>query len=221
MEIKTIALKNHLRSEGCKVFMADAKAFDRDQKFRHYRQIETLKKYVLIEADRMNIEYYRINEKGKWELTAYSLEATTAKDTELEVNFPSVDFRCPISLMFFPKSRTMPNILADLNPKIQQRLGFSLIEISAFCQQWQIVEMALFGSVLREDFEVDSDIDILVKFSPKARQGLLTIAQIKHELEMRLKRPVDIAIKQSIETSENWIRRHEILETAQVIYEQG
>jgi Uma2 family endonuclease len=138
------ALKNHLRSKGCKVFMADAKvgvslqgpfhypdvmvtcdsrdrtarkviyhpclivevlspgteAFDRGQKFRNYRQIETLKEYVLIEADRMNVEYYRINEKGKWELTAYSLEATTANDTELEVNFPSVDFRCPISLLY-------------------------------------------------------------------------------------------------------------------------
>jgi uncharacterized protein len=115
----------------------------------------------------------------------------------------------------------MPNILAALNPQIQQRLGLSLIEIATFCQQWQIVEMALFGSVLREDFQGDSDIDILVKFAPNARQGLLTLAKIKHELEARFKRPVDIAIKQSIETSENWIRRQEILETAQVIYEQG
>lgn len=115
----------------------------------------------------------------------------------------------------------MPKILADRNPKIQQRLGLSLIEVSTFCQQWQIVEMALFGSVLREDFQVDSDIDILVKFAPNARQGLLTLAKIKHELEIDCGRPVDIALKQSIETSENWIRRHEILETAQVIYEQG
>lgn len=115
----------------------------------------------------------------------------------------------------------MPNILADRNPKIQQRLGLSLIEISTFCQQWQIVEMALFGSVLREDFQVDSDIDILVKFAPNARQGLLTLAKIQYELETRFGRPVDIALKPSIETSENWIRRHEILDTAQVIYEQG
>jgi uncharacterized protein len=125
-----------------------------------------------------------------------------------------------VTKIFFPKSRTMQNLLTELNPKLQQRLGLSLIEISTFCQQWQIVEMALFGSVLREDFQADSDIDILVKFAPNARQGLLTLAQIKHELETRLRRPVDIALKQSIETSENWIRRHEILETAQVIYEQ-
>jgi uncharacterized protein len=126
-----------------------------------------------------------------------------------------------VTKKIFPKPKKMPNILADRNPQIQQRLGLSLIEIATFCQQWQIVEMALFGSVLREDFQVDSDIDILVKFAPNARQGLLTLAKIKHELEARFKRPVDIAIKQSIKTSENWIRRQEILETAQVIYEQG
>jgi Uma2 family endonuclease len=82
------------------VLSPGTEAFDRGKKFRNYRQIETLKEYVLIEADRMNVECYRINEKGKWELTAYSLEATTANDTELEVSFPSVDFRCPISLLY-------------------------------------------------------------------------------------------------------------------------
>jgi len=114
----------------------------------------------------------------------------------------------------------MQKILAELNPKIQERLGLSLIEISTFCQRWEIVEMALFGSVLREDFQADSDIDILIKFAPTARQGLLTLAKIQHELETRFGRSVDIVIKQSIETSENWIRRPEILQTAQVIYEQ-
>lgn len=74
--------------------------FDRGKKFRHYRQIETLKEYVIIDADKMNVECYRLNEKGKWELTAYSLEETTANATELEVYFTSVDFCCPISLLY-------------------------------------------------------------------------------------------------------------------------
>jgi Uma2 family endonuclease len=82
------------------VLSPGTEAFDRGQKFKNYRQIETLKEYVLIDADRMNVECFRINEKGKWELTAYSLETTTANDTELEVDFPSVDFRCPISLLY-------------------------------------------------------------------------------------------------------------------------
>ncbi|HBB33325.1 MAG TPA: hypothetical protein DDZ80_12845 [Cyanobacteria bacterium UBA8803] len=74
--------------------------FDRGKKFRHYRQIKTLKEYVLIEAERMNVECYRINEKGKWELTAYSLDTITAGGTEVEVDFSSVDFRCSISMLY-------------------------------------------------------------------------------------------------------------------------
>jgi predicted nucleotidyltransferase len=111
-------------------------------------------------------------------------------------------------------------MLTNLESRIQQRLGLSMSEIAKFCQQWQIVEMALFGSILGDQFREDSDIDILIKFAPNARQGLLTLAKIKHELETRLRRTVDIALRESIENSENWIRRQEILGTAQVIYEQ-
>jgi Uma2 family endonuclease len=82
------------------VLSPGTEAFDRGQKFRNYRQIESLKEYVLIEADRLNVECYRINEKGKWELTAYCLDATTIDGTEVEVDFTSVDFRCPISLLY-------------------------------------------------------------------------------------------------------------------------
>jgi hypothetical protein len=94
-------------------------------------------------------------------------------------------------------------------------------EISAFCQRWQITELALFGSILREDFRDDSDIDLLLHFSPQAKQGLLTLAKIKHELEAQSGRKIDIALKESIENSENWIRRNEILKAARIIYEQG
>jgi Uma2 family endonuclease len=80
------------------VLSPGTEGFDRGKKFRHYRQIESLKEYVLIEADRMNVECYRINEKGKWELTAYSLEETHTD--EIEVELTSVDFRCPISLLY-------------------------------------------------------------------------------------------------------------------------
>ena len=111
-------------------------------------------------------------------------------------------------------------IVQNLNPRTQNRLGVSSDDISTFCQHWNISTMALFGSILRDDFTGESDIDILLTFEPDARQGLLTLAKIKHELEKQLHRPVDITIKESIETSENWIRRREILTTAQTIYEQ-
>jgi Uma2 family endonuclease len=75
-------------------------AFDRGKKFRHYREIATFKEYVLIEADRLNVECYRINEKGKWELTAYSPDSITADGTEVEVDLSSVDFCCSMSLLY-------------------------------------------------------------------------------------------------------------------------
>lgn len=42
-------------------------------------------------------------------------------------------------------------------------------EVAAFCKRWQVVELALFGSVLREDFGPGSDIDVLAEFDPGAR----------------------------------------------------
>lgn len=61
--------------------------------------------------------------------------------------------------------------------------------------------MAIFGSVLRADYNKDSDIDLLIAFLPEARQGLLTLAKIRHELEALLHKPVDVVVKESIEES--------------------
>ncbi|MBE9169156.1 nucleotidyltransferase domain-containing protein [Pleurocapsales cyanobacterium LEGE 06147] len=111
-------------------------------------------------------------------------------------------------------------MLLKLEPQLQARLGISLKEIAQFCQRWNIIELALFGSVLSDQFHADSDIDLLIRFESNARQGLLTLAKIKHELEASIGREVDIVLKESVENSENWIRRNEILKKAQVIYEQ-
>lgn len=87
-----------------------------------------------------------------------------------------------------------------------------------FCQRWKVSEFALFGSVLRDDFRPDSDLDILITFAPDAKRGLLALAKMKYELEDLLGREVDLVSKHAVETSHNWIRRKEILGTAQVIY---
>jgi predicted nucleotidyltransferase len=99
------------------------------------------------------------------------------------------------------------------------RLKISPQKLMAICQQWQIVEVALFGSVLREDFHEDSDIDLLISFAPEAPQGLLTLAKIKHQLEFLLNHTVDLVVKDAIQNGDNWIRRQEILNTAVTIYE--
>ncbi|MEN8447484.1 MAG: nucleotidyltransferase domain-containing protein [Cyanobacteria bacterium J06555_13] len=111
-------------------------------------------------------------------------------------------------------------MLPQLDPTTQSRLRISAETVSTFCQKWGIVSMALFGSILRADFDNNSDIDILIAFSPTARQGLLTLSQIKRELESVVQRSVDIAVKESIEESTNWIRKREILATAKTVYEQ-
>lgn len=91
-------------------------------------------------------------------------------------------------------------------------------EISDFCDRWEVRELALFGSVLRDDFRPDSDIDILIAFLPQADWGLLDHVRMERELMGIFGRKVDLVSKCAVERSQNWIRRQEILETAQIIY---
>lgn len=91
-------------------------------------------------------------------------------------------------------------------------------QITEFCQRWNIKEFALFGSVLRDDFRPDSDIDVLVTFELDARWGLLAHVRMEQELGRILGRSVDLIEREAIEQSPNWIRRKEILNTARTFY---
>jgi uncharacterized protein len=91
-------------------------------------------------------------------------------------------------------------------------------KITEFCDRWQVIEFALFGSVLRDDFRPDSDIDVLITFSPTAKRGLTETLQMRDELQAIFDRKVDLIVKAAIERSENWLRRKNILESAQTIY---
>lgn len=88
-------------------------------------------------------------------------------------------------------------------------------EIAAFCKRWKVVELSLFGSVLRSDFRPESDVDVLVTFSKKAEISLFDLVQMKLDLEEIFQRPVDVIEKDALE---NPFRKREILKTAQVIY---
>lgn len=91
-------------------------------------------------------------------------------------------------------------------------------EIAQFCQRWKIRELALFGSVLRDDFGPNSDIDVLVTFAEDAEWGLFDHVQMEHELQALLRRNVDLISKRAVERSQNWLRRQEILNTTQVVF---
>jgi uncharacterized protein len=93
-------------------------------------------------------------------------------------------------------------------------------QIADFCAHWRIAELSLFGSVLREDFHPQSDVDVLIAFASESDWGLLEYVQMQQELKAILGREVDLVSKRAIERSSNWIRRQEILSTAQPIYAQ-
>ncbi|HEY9879126.1 MAG TPA: nucleotidyltransferase family protein [Leptolyngbyaceae cyanobacterium] len=94
-------------------------------------------------------------------------------------------------------------------------------EIAEFCYRWQVTEFALFGSVLRDDFRPDSDVDVMVQFHPDAHPTFRTLDQMEEELKTIFQREVDLITRRGIETSRNYLRRHEILSSAQVIYATG
>ena len=91
-------------------------------------------------------------------------------------------------------------------------------EIEEFCKRWSITEFSVFGSVLRDDFSPDSDIDVLISIDPEAKIGLFELIDMKLELEKLFKRPVDLVEKEGLR---NPYRRQEILSTAQVVYADG
>lgn len=93
-------------------------------------------------------------------------------------------------------------------------------EIARFCQRWYIRELALFGSALRSDFGLDSDVDVLVSFSPEADWGLFEHVQMQQELQTFFHCNVDLISKRALERSHNWLLRQEILSTAQPLFPQ-
>ena len=97
----------------------------------------------------------------------------------------------------------------------QPRIPIDHERIAEFCRKWRITEFALFGSVLREDFRSDSDVDVLAVFDPDAPWSLWDHMDMEEELEGLFGRPVDLVSKRALK---NPYRRHEILKTHQVIY---
>jgi predicted nucleotidyltransferase len=91
-------------------------------------------------------------------------------------------------------------------------------DIRVYCQKWGISEFAVFGSVLRPDFNEESDIDVLLQFRQDVRRTLFDLTTMSVELETILGRKVDLLTRRSVEDSPNYIRRKSILSSAQVIY---
>jgi predicted nucleotidyltransferase len=102
-----------------------------------------------------------------------------------------------------------------------ERTPFPLKRIAAFCKRWKVVEFAVFGSALREDFSPQSDIDALVSFALHSDWGLFDHVQMKQELKELFGREVDLVTRRALEQSRNALLRSEILHTARVLYSDG
>lgn len=99
-----------------------------------------------------------------------------------------------------------------------QNIDIPQTEVSAFCKRWRVSELALFGSVLRDDFGPDSDVDVLVRFESQAHHTLLDMVRIETDLARILGRDVHLIDRAGVEQSRNYIRRAAILDSAVTIY---
>lgn len=97
-------------------------------------------------------------------------------------------------------------------------IDISDIQIADFCRRWQIVELSLFGSVLRADFGPDSDVDFLVTYAPDKRREAWGRYPEQEELEALLGRKVDWITRKSVEQGRNPLFRREVFATAETIY---
>lgn len=98
------------------------------------------------------------------------------------------------------------------------RIAIDGDSIAEFCRRWKISELSLFGSVLRDDFRPDSDVDVLVTFSEDAHWRLADLMRMEEELKAIFDREVDLVERRSVEHSENYIRRAHILRSLEPVY---
>ncbi len=97
----------------------------------------------------------------------------------------------------------------------QPRIDIPMENVRAFCAKWKVVEFSLFGSVLRDDFRPDSDIDVLLSFEENSTWSLYDLVEMKDELKTIFGREVDLIEKEAIR---NPYRRRAMLAEYEVLY---
>lgn len=112
-------------------------------------------------------------------------------------------------------------IVYDVTAAMQLPIHMPPDALSGWCRRWKVRELAVFGSLLRPDFNATSDIDLLVTFEPDAAWSLLDHERMEQELTDAIGRKVDLVSRAGLERSANWIRRRAILETARLLDVQG
>ena len=99
----------------------------------------------------------------------------------------------------------------------QHGLNIPKDRIAEFCHRHHIVKLSLFGSVLRDDFRPDSDVDVLVEFEPGYKIGLFGMAGLEMDLSEMFGRRVDL---RTLEDLSRYFR-NEVVQSAEVQYVEG
>ena len=100
-------------------------------------------------------------------------------------------------------------------PEIRPNLTVPDQAIAEFCRKWMVRELALFGSVLRDDFGAESDVDVLVSFAPDAPWSYWEWPEMQDDLAQIFGRRIDLVEKEALR---NPFRRERILGTRRVLY---
>jgi predicted nucleotidyltransferase len=87
--------------------------------------------------------------------------------------------------------------------------------LDSLCQRFQVEQLALFGSILRDDFRPDSDVDVLVRFRTDAEREVFDLIHMREALERLFDRRVDLVVEAALR---NPFRRASILGSKQLIY---
>ena len=87
--------------------------------------------------------------------------------------------------------------------------------IDEFCKKWNVLEFSIFGSVLRDDFREDSDIDVLVEFEKDSRYSLFDLVDMQDQLRQLFGRDVDLLEKAALR---NPFRKKSILDNRKIMY---
>lgn len=98
------------------------------------------------------------------------------------------------------------------------RLPIDRDALIRLCRRWNITRFELFGSVLRDDFKADSDVDVMVTFAPGVHFTLASYQALQQELVGLLGRQVDFVTRRAVERDRNPYRRNAILTTAEDLY---
>lgn len=95
-----------------------------------------------------------------------------------------------------------------------------MTQVEELCRKYDVIELGIFGSVLRDDFNAESDIDFLVRFKDDDTGPWMNkVTGLEGDLSTLLGRKVDVVTRKGVEASRNSIRRKDILDSTLIIYE--